>query len=140
MWVTRLSPVDWDFSKTQILLVTLRTQNQLRAEFLCVYGKLLFRFVGCARSRRQYLTVLTNQELFHWMLDCGWTDYMLLICGVTFVKQYQKHQLTPQQETVREITNPTPNKRESEMCSNSRMWTTSPQRHSCQGESLSCTF
>ena len=32
MWVTRLSIVDWVYSKTQTLLVTLRTQNQFREE------------------------------------------------------------------------------------------------------------
>ena len=32
MWVTRLSIVDWVCSKTQILLGTLRTQNQFREE------------------------------------------------------------------------------------------------------------
>ena len=33
MWVTRLSIVDWVYSKTKILLATLRTQNQLRGDF-----------------------------------------------------------------------------------------------------------
>ena len=33
MWVIRLSIVDWVCSKTQILLETLKTQNQLREEF-----------------------------------------------------------------------------------------------------------
>ena len=32
MWVTQLSIVDWVYSKTQILLVTLKTRNQLQGE------------------------------------------------------------------------------------------------------------
>ena len=39
MWETRLSIVDWVSSKTQILLATLRTQNQPRGgEILCIFG------------------------------------------------------------------------------------------------------
>ena len=30
----------------------------------------LFRSVGCARSKRQCLTVPENRKLFRWMLDC----------------------------------------------------------------------
>ena len=41
------------------------------------------------------------------------------------------------QETVREITNATPNQRE--MWSNCRMWTSSPQTHTLLKVSLSCT-
>ena len=32
MWVTRLSIVDWVYSKTLILLGTIRIQNQLRED------------------------------------------------------------------------------------------------------------
>ena len=32
MWVTRLSTVDWVYSKTQTVLATLKTRNQLRGE------------------------------------------------------------------------------------------------------------
>ena len=35
MWVTRLSIVDWVYSKTQTLFATLRTQNQPREEYYC---------------------------------------------------------------------------------------------------------
>ena len=33
MWVTGHSIVDWDYSKTPILLVILKTRNELRVEF-----------------------------------------------------------------------------------------------------------
>ena len=47
MWATRLSNVDWVYSKTQILLATLRTQNQQggrRRErgIFCLFGKRAF--------------------------------------------------------------------------------------------------
>ena len=63
-------------------------------------------------------------------------------CGevFTFIEEYQiTNPCMGQQETVREITNPNPNKRETEMWSNCRMWTTSPQTQILfQGE-LNCT-
>ena len=64
MWETRLSIVDWVHSKTQILLATLRTQNQPRGESY-VYSEVQHSFpsVGCARNKRQYLTVLQNQKI-----------------------------------------------------------------------------
>ena len=45
-----------------------------------------------------------------------------------------------QQETAREITNPNPNKAETEMLISCRMWTTSPQSQILFKASLSCTF
>ena len=41
-WATRLSIVDWVYSKTQILLATLRTQTQLREGILCIFGSRTF--------------------------------------------------------------------------------------------------
>ena len=38
MWVIRLSIVNWVCVKTQILLETLKTQNQLQEGILCVFG------------------------------------------------------------------------------------------------------
>ena len=82
MWVTRLSIVDWAYSKTQVLLVALRTQNQLREEsYVSLEVEHLFPSLGCARHKRQYPTVLLNQQLFRWMLGCEWTDYLLWIYG-----------------------------------------------------------
>ena len=42
------------------------------------------------------------------MLDCGWIDHWLLIYGMWCYihRTVPKHQPHPQQETVREITNP----------------------------------
>ena len=79
-------------------------------------SKRLFLSVRCARNKRQHTTVLQNQKSFRWMLDCEWMDYLLLIYGLWWTKCYvhrtvPNHQPLPQRETVREITNPTPNKK-----------------------------
>ena len=42
MWVTQFSIVGWVCFKTQILLATLRTQNQLRRWILCIIGSRTF--------------------------------------------------------------------------------------------------
>ena len=57
MWETRLSTVDRVYSKTQILLATLKTPNQPWSE----------SYVS-SEVKRQYPTVLQNQKLFRWML------------------------------------------------------------------------
>ena len=51
------------------------------------------------------------------MLDCAWTDCLLLIYGFWLLKccvhrRVPNHQPTEQQETAREIANPIPNRRE----------------------------
>ena len=61
MWATRLSIVDFVYSKTPTLLVTLRIQNQLRVEaYESLEAENLSPLVGCARNRRQYPTVLQS--------------------------------------------------------------------------------
>ena len=138
---TRLSVVDWVHSKTQILLATLRTQNQPRGESH-VFSEVEHSppSVGCARNKRQYPTVLQNQKSFRWILDCEWMDYLLLICGKCCVhRRVPNHQPTGQHETARELTNPHPNKRETEMLINCHTWTTSPQTQILLKASLSCT-
>ena len=42
MWGTRLSIVDWVYSKTQILLATLRTQKSTSGRILCIFGSRTF--------------------------------------------------------------------------------------------------
>ena len=37
--------------------------------------------VGCARSKRQYPTVLQSLKSLLWMLDCAWMDYLLSTFG-----------------------------------------------------------
>ena len=66
--------VDWVYSKTQIFLATLSTQNQPRGKS-SLFSEVEHSFpsVGCARSKRQCLTVLQNQKLFRWMLVWEWT-------------------------------------------------------------------
>ena len=81
MWATRLSIVDWVYSRTQILLVTLRTQNRLGVGFYVSLEDVhLSPAVGCARSKHQYPMVLQSQKLFRWMLDCEWMDLLFSIC------------------------------------------------------------
>ena len=69
MWVTRLSTVECVYSKTQILLVTLRTQNQTRGEsYILRKSNIrlhLFDVQGVNVSIPQFLQ---NQQLFRWML------------------------------------------------------------------------
>ena len=70
MWETRLSIVDWVYSKTQTLLATLRTQSQLRVGcYVSSEVEHLSLSVGCARNKRQYPTVLQILKLSCWMLD-----------------------------------------------------------------------
>ena len=118
------------------LLATLRTQNQLWEESY-VYSEVehLSPSVGCARNKRQYLTALQNKKLFfRWMLVWGWSGYLFLTQGTWWWlchvhRRVPNHQPTGHQETVREITNPKLNQRETEMLINCHMWTTSPQTH-----------
>ena len=65
--------LNWDCSKTQILLVTLKSRNKPQQEFVQVFSEVehLFPQVGCARSKLQCLTVPENGKLFRWMLVCG---------------------------------------------------------------------
>ena len=82
-WEIQLSIVEWVLSKTQILLETMRTQNQLREEsYVFSDVKQLSSLVGCARNIRQYLTVLQHQKSFRFMLVCEWMDYLLLTYGM----------------------------------------------------------
>ena len=81
-WVTRLSIVDWVDSKTQILLETLKTLNQLRGE-TCVSSEVEhYSFKLDVRNKLQFLTVQLNLKLFLSMLVCAWMVFTLLLFGV----------------------------------------------------------
>ena len=97
MWVTRLSIVDWVYSKNQILLVTLRIQNPLREESNVSFEAehLLFLLLGCARNKRQYPTVVHNQKSFRRMLDCKWKDFLLLIYGIVVTEVLRSNSTKP---------------------------------------------
>ena len=70
MWATRLSIVDWVYSKTQTFPATLRTRNQPRDESDgSREAEHLSPSDGCARSKHQYPTVLQNLKSFR--LDAG---------------------------------------------------------------------
>ena len=84
MWVTQHSIVDWVHFKTQLLLATLRTQNQPRVES-CVSSEAehLSPSVGCARHKDQFRTILQNLKSFRWMLDCELDGLLALdLCDV----------------------------------------------------------
>ena len=66
---------------------TLRTQNQPQEEsYVSLELEHLSPSVGCARSERQYPTVLQNRKSCRWMLNCEWMDYLLSIYGMWWVK------------------------------------------------------
>ena len=69
MWVIRHSNVDWDCSKTQILLETLKILNLLREESWVSWEvENSFLLVGCARNKLQSLIVQPSLKLFLWTL------------------------------------------------------------------------
>ena len=80
----RLSVVDLDYFKThQTLLDTLKIQCQHQVEsYVSVEAELCSPSFGCARSKRQYPTVLHNLKSVRWMLGCEWMDCLLLIYGM----------------------------------------------------------
>ena len=83
MWATLLGIVDWVYSKTQTLREILKTQKQPRREsFVFAAVEHLLPLVGCARSKRQCLTVPQNRKLFLWMLVCEWMEFLLSIYGM----------------------------------------------------------
>ena len=70
MCVTRLSIVEWVYSKTQILLETLKTPNQLQEEsFVSLEVEHLFLGVGCARNKSSVSHSSTESEIIS--LDAG---------------------------------------------------------------------
>ena len=103
MWVIQLYTADWVWSKTQILLVSLKTRKQLQNES-CAFSEVehLFPKVGCARSKHQCLTVQRNQRLFSWMLVCEWTVSMLLLGGM-WCQKCHIHRITYHQPTRRSL-------------------------------------
>ena len=71
MWVTRLSIVDWVYSKTQTLFATLRNQNQPRTEScVSLEAEHLSPKVGCVRNKQTSVShSSTESEIIS--LDAG---------------------------------------------------------------------
>ena len=65
----------------------LEDSNPHQAEF-CAFLEVehLHRLVGCARSKRQYVTAPQNQRSYRWMLVCVWMVYLRSTCGIWFLK------------------------------------------------------
>ena len=60
----------------------LEDSNQPQKEsYVSLEAEHVFPLVGCARSKRQYPTVLQSLKSFLWMLDCAWMDCLLSIFG-----------------------------------------------------------
>ena len=75
-----------------------------------------------------------------WMLDCECMDNLLSTYGDVVIEVcVRQTTLHWQRETIREA-QPNPNKRQTEMLINCRMWTTFPQTHILLKVILSCTF
>ena len=53
-------------------------------------SNMLYRSVGCARSKRQCRTALLNQKTYRWMLVCVWTVYLRLTCGIWSLKYWER--------------------------------------------------
>ena len=70
MWVTRLSIVSGVHSKTQILLATLRIQNQPRESLMYLRkSNILSPLFGCARKQTSLSHSFTESEIIS--LDAG---------------------------------------------------------------------
>ena len=137
--------VDWVYSKTQIFLATLSTQNQPRGKS-SLFSEVEHSFpsVGCARSKRQCLTVLQNQKLFRWMLVWEWTGPPALDLWdvVTEVLRSSKSTESPTRGAAGKCSrNHTskPKQKGTEILINCHMWTTLPQTQILLKASLSCT-
>ena len=93
MWETRVSIVDWVYFRTQILLATLRTRNQLREEsYVSSDAERLSPSVGCAISK---LLSRTVYRVWNYFTGC-WIMYGWALCSwfmgcvdrsATFVEQ-----------------------------------------------------
>ena len=106
--------------------------------------------VACARSKRQYPTVLQHQKSLRWMLDCEWMDYLRFTYGMWSLKFYiqrttPNHKPNRQRETVGAKRHPNPNRhretaamQETEALINCQRWVTSPRTQILLKESLNC--
>ena len=148
MWVSRLSSVGWVFSPDSDFAGDPEDfENQLREEsHVSLEVEHSSPLVGCVRKQTSVSHSSTESEIIS--LDAGPATGWIICSGfmgrgdgsVTFVEQYQTTNQSPQQETVRAITNPTRNKIGSEMLISCRVWATLPQTHTLLKVSLSCTI
>ena len=74
---------EWDYSKTQTLVVMLKTPNRRREEFyVSLEVEHSFPQVGCVRKRLQSYTVLLIMKFFLQLQVCAWMVYPLSISGL----------------------------------------------------------
>ena len=147
MWVSRLSIVDWVFFKTQILLVTLRTENQPRVKFLCILGSRTFVTISwmCKkqtsvshRSAESEIMSLETELRLDGLLALDLWDMVIEVLRSTnnTARQSRLAQgdlcATGDHSINKNMTNQL--ERESERMSSCQLWITYPPTH------LSCTF
>ena len=144
--VTRLSIVDWVCFKTQILLLTLRTQISTSGGILCIIGSRTFVSISWMCKMQTSISHISTESgiisLYAWLrMDGLITCFRFMGCGdrsVAFDKQHLETDV--RQDTVRQITDPNPNKGEP------RCWAIvecGPRSHKHPfflKASLSCTF
>ena len=121
MWATPFSIVDWVHSKTQTLLAwsyDAKGHAEKCVERCCDWT---------GKKQTSVSHSFTESETFRWMLDYEWMVYLLSFYEMYSRKLFAKSQIQ------------NPNKRETEMLINWRMWTTSPQTQILLKASLSCT-
>ena len=97
MWETRLSIVGWVYSKTQILLATLRTKNQPREVFAVYLRKFEHSspLVGRARNKTSEIHNSTESEIIS--LDAGFRVDRLfaLDLWVVMIESVHVHRRVP---------------------------------------------
>ena len=84
--------IDWDYSKTQTLVETWKTQNRSRGEFgVSLEVDYSFPQVGRVRNKLQSHTVPLNLKLLLQMQVCAWMVHPLSISGIWLLKYYILH-------------------------------------------------
>ena len=137
MWVTRLSIVDWVYSKSQIMLVTLKIRNPPRV-ILCVFGSRTFVSVSWMCKKQTSVshssTESENHFFEYWTRNGRFTCFGFMGCGAPKTNPAARNCLRdPEKDRT-----PTPKQkgnRDVDQLSNVDHFTTNA--HSSQGESQS---
>ena len=135
---------NWVHSKTQLLLVTLRTQNQLRREsYVSLEVEHLSPSVGCVRNKRQFSTFLQNQKS-RWIagLRMGGLlalDFWDVVIEVIRSPNSTKPPTSPAAGNCSQNHKSKPEQKGTKMLINCRTWTTIPQTQILLKASVSFT-
>ena len=89
----RLNIVDWGYFKTDLQGIF-----KTSGDVWCIFEvEHLYRSVGCARSKRQYLTAPQNQRSYRWMLVCVWMVCLRSTCGIGLLMCWERLKRIPKQ-------------------------------------------